>query len=777
MPCEAAGALLLIALCVDSGMTVPACAATYHLSPDGRDDAPGSRDRPWRTLEHASAQAMPGDTIVLGPGVYAGQLRPVRSGEVDAPITFRAQARRGAVLTGSAAGEYAAVLEGLSEIRLEGLAVRTSDPQGRWVRVSGCSRIVLDDIRMEDTGSSLGLWVTDSEDLTIRACELRLARAGSMARIEGSRRVLIEGCAFSRGGHDILLLQPDRSNSEFVLRGNVFHPGTCRGVLVDSVDRVLFEDNVVTRIFDGGRCANSNMQFFSSNSIFRFNRLFDTWGVYLLSLSTYRETLDFRGVRVYHNVFDDNSAIAVRALRTGRFGTASNSLFANNVFSRNDPWVSGRDVQITEDARGQADFAGNLFAGPVDVEQRLLTIEEAQGLAADDPAAGIFTGNIAAHPAFADPDAHNHAPAPGSPMIDGGAVLSHAVGDGSGSRLPVDDAHWFYDGYGIAAERGDLIVVGDWRREAIGVRVDLSESALELDRQISWRDGDRVWRGYGGAAPDLGGYQAGPSARPTVQIVAHAGSLRPDQPVRLEAVVRGNAQPASALWHFGDGSTATGFLVEHRFAEALDYPVRVEVTTRDGARLWGTDCLVVESEADDAAPLLHSTFGAEDEDWCIRWQCYRPAPAAHEIVPDGVSGGRSLHVHAPEDGGTLVAWTHPREWEIDRYPRVWMRYRIRPGTTLGVALEAFEPNIEERPVYLALTDLQQEVPQLPAGVQQLVADGQWHEISFDVRVMRSVYGDGLRVLKSLKVQAPERLRTRAGDEYWLDEVRIGRSQE
>ena len=322
---ESRGRLVwMLALFAAVGVAVPAGAATYYLAPDGDDAAEGSAEWPWATLEHACAVVGPGDTVMLAPGNYPGRLRPQHSGKVGAPIVFAAQSRRTALLTGltDAESDYAVQLEGLSDIQLQGLVIRTKDPRGRWVRIDRCERVVLDDLRMEDTDNALGLHITASRDLHISTCELRLARKGSMARIENCERVLIEGCSFTRGGHDVLLLLPDRTNRNFVLRGNVFHPTTCRGPLVDSVDRILFEDNVITRIFDGGRCASSNTQFFASDSIFRFNRLYSNWGSYLLSVSTYRDTLDFHGVRIYHNVFEGNSAVAVRALRSNRWETA-----------------------------------------------------------------------------------------------------------------------------------------------------------------------------------------------------------------------------------------------------------------------------------------------------------------------------------------------------------------------------------------------------------------------------------------------------------------------
>ncbi|MFW5867487.1 MAG: PKD domain-containing protein, partial [Armatimonadota bacterium] len=482
----------------------------------------------------------------------------------------------------------------------------------------------------------------------------------------------------------------------------------------------------------------------------------------------YRETLDFRGIRAYNNVFDDNAAIALRMLATNRHDTASDSIFANNVFSRNDPWGDSRDAQITEGGAEQVRYLSNLMTGMIEYEEELVEPSAAGGELGE-----MFVGIVTDAPGFADPETHDHTAGPGSPMRDGGMPLTRAVGDGSGRLLAVEDARWFFDGFGIAGEIGDAIVVGDDRREARVVSVGLEDDALELDRELSWTDGDAVTLRFGGDAPELGVYQEGADARPTVQVIAEPYRPRPGETVRLRAVLRGAIEAAEATWHLGDGGIAEGLEVEHRFEEAFDYPVRVQVRTADGRSRWGASCVLVEEPRDPRAPLLHSTFGPEDDEAWFRWQCYRPGRTDFSIVEDGITGGHSLNVRAPQDDATLVAWTHPREWEIDRYPSIFMRYRIEQGTPLGIALEAFSVAGEARLVHVAVTDDGEGLTLPPSGAQRLLADGQWHELTLDARVMREVFGEDLRMLKSLKVQRPPHRPAKEGAQYWLDEVVIG----
>lgn len=67
-------------------------AADYYLSANGDDANPGSKARPWRTLERASAAPLaPGDTLHLARGsAFLGTLKVRASGSAAAPIVVTA---------------------------------------------------------------------------------------------------------------------------------------------------------------------------------------------------------------------------------------------------------------------------------------------------------------------------------------------------------------------------------------------------------------------------------------------------------------------------------------------------------------------------------------------------------------------------------------------------------------------------------------------------------------------------------------------------------------
>lgn len=74
--------------------TRPAHAAvTYYVSPAGNDFGPGTASQPFRSMSHACAVVRPGDTVVVGDGVYEEAPLLLTSGTSTAPIVLRAQNR------------------------------------------------------------------------------------------------------------------------------------------------------------------------------------------------------------------------------------------------------------------------------------------------------------------------------------------------------------------------------------------------------------------------------------------------------------------------------------------------------------------------------------------------------------------------------------------------------------------------------------------------------------------------------------------------------------
>lgn len=87
--------LLVLAFCSFAG------AATYHVAIQGQDAAAGTEAAPWRTLQHAVDALKPGDTAVIGPGIYRERIELKRGGTAESPITLTAAPGARVVVTGA----------------------------------------------------------------------------------------------------------------------------------------------------------------------------------------------------------------------------------------------------------------------------------------------------------------------------------------------------------------------------------------------------------------------------------------------------------------------------------------------------------------------------------------------------------------------------------------------------------------------------------------------------------------------------------------------------
>jgi parallel beta-helix repeat protein len=103
-------------------------------------------------------------------------------------------------------------------------------------------------------------------------------------------------------------------------------------------------------------------------------------------------------------------------------------------------------------------------------------------------------------PLFEDAAAFNFSLQSISPLIGKGAILTWTTQAGSGDRVPVNDAGFFSDGFGIGS--GDLVVIGANRVKIVAV--DYVNQSLRVDRNINWNRDDAVSFPFAGSAPDMG---------------------------------------------------------------------------------------------------------------------------------------------------------------------------------------------------------------------------------------------------------------------------------
>ncbi len=73
----------------------------YFVAMDGLDTSPGTREDPFRTIQHAADLMQPGDICTVQGGTYRETVRPAASGEGDKPIVFRTFDDEAVVVSGA----------------------------------------------------------------------------------------------------------------------------------------------------------------------------------------------------------------------------------------------------------------------------------------------------------------------------------------------------------------------------------------------------------------------------------------------------------------------------------------------------------------------------------------------------------------------------------------------------------------------------------------------------------------------------------------------------
>lgn len=74
---------------------------TIYVDQAARGIGDGSQLHPFRTISQAAAIAMPGDEVLVAPGVYREEVSPVNAGTQRKPIVYRSAVSRGATITGA----------------------------------------------------------------------------------------------------------------------------------------------------------------------------------------------------------------------------------------------------------------------------------------------------------------------------------------------------------------------------------------------------------------------------------------------------------------------------------------------------------------------------------------------------------------------------------------------------------------------------------------------------------------------------------------------------
>ena len=528
-------------------------ACTHHVSPTAAAgttfDACTSAETPC-TLAAANAGARPGDVVCLAGGTYVGTaIAPAESGTAEAPIVFRAaDASMPPVIRGVTS---AILLQDVSFVEVDGVHVlgegltgmrrvtrffRFANADDCWIRNSTFrdafayvgSEVDVASARNRITGNTF----EDAPGPPFTADLDAETWPADSVEIRGDRTVL-EGNWFGDVSHIPVNVWVDRGHTT-VVRDNFIRNRLHAGVVLFSVEgatgRTLVEGN---RIHDSGALFETNpnsysrthttrrddsmargrqvsMQIVSTGVIFRRNDVAGGGrGLWITGYmnATIGAAIYTRNARLAHNTFAENLTSVVMANDLFMTHPFANLVIQNNLFRA--PVL--REVHIDSSTPDAQQFFSNGWT-PMETF-RLFSFTTERSLAETEAAqAPSWAGNVSIDPAFVDEAGRDYRLGEGSPAIDAASFLTtieEATPVEGGTTLRVADAWWFYDGWDIPGEVGDLVMTESGAVARV-TDADVAARTVTVSPAITITPGEGLTFAYTGSAPDLGAHERCP---------------------------------------------------------------------------------------------------------------------------------------------------------------------------------------------------------------------------------------------------------------------------
>jgi len=521
-------------LYIDGSLST-ACSGTYDVASRA---CGGGTQTAYQTFAAASEGAAPGTLFLIREGTYREVLHLAVSGSATAYVGYSAYDDETVVIAdvnSSESGEdYGPIwLDHVSYNLIRGLTVRGSVG---FLRAVDAHHNVIDACNFD--GSTLypsaskrgGLYFAGSHHNQL--INSRVFQGTDSLSLVHSDYNLIAGNTFELAGHDIFSIKCGSYN---VLRTNDFtNPNQklgsvfdCEGdtmswhgngdlvasmAILDATRRNVIEGNV----FHGSQAyystsGGNGIQYAGQDGIVRRNVFYAT-NVGLAMQHYPDEALYVHGTRVYHNVFHANYCAGIALRGPDGEGRIADNEYLNNILWDNQGWdgdcsgVSPAQILYRSSMIGHRwrrnDIASSLGNTIIRAEFGSEYMLSAFG------EASVFESTLEVDPAFTNADDHDYTLSVGSPLDDAGDFLTTIVSaSGSGSIIQVDDAGYFYDGFGIEGERGDVVQLEGQTETATIMAVDYATNTVTVDRPLTWTSGLGLGLRFDGVAPNIGAFE------------------------------------------------------------------------------------------------------------------------------------------------------------------------------------------------------------------------------------------------------------------------------
>ena len=412
----------------------------------GDDGNPGtSSSAPFRTIQKAADESGPGTLVHVAPGIYAERVVLKYSGEPGAPVRFRSDVPRAAILDGTGIatdGDGGLFhVSRLSHVEVSGFHLRRSSGSGVFVYSSTDVRIL--DNSTHDTFSS-GIKARRCDELLVHGNEIRLAVNGgseecltvaNCTRFEVCHNRVHDGPGLYQGGEGI-----DVKDSS--AHGSVHHNEVYD--LPKDYDPAVHEDAEVGIYVDAYAAGN-----YLCDVDVHSNVVSASVGIAVGS----EEGGHTDSVRVYDNVVHDcySTGIQITNWVTPNTGPKTNISIVNNTVHRcghmSGSWPVGNGIYVESRHPEDGGFVirNNVVSGNLEFQIRVRAEASARttvshnlvdgylGYTAEDV---LGSDVVQGDPLFVDAANGDYRLQDGSPAIDAGTFLDAPAFDADGNPRP-----------------------------------------------------------------------------------------------------------------------------------------------------------------------------------------------------------------------------------------------------------------------------------------------------------------------------------------------------
>jgi hypothetical protein len=435
----------------------------------------------YKTLPAGLVVAQPGDVVLLRTGIY-GQLCPTVSGLPGNPITIKNYPQEDARIV-NLSDTVALWVIHQSDLSIEGLTVENVLGFGRVERSTRITIQGLNFMNAGARGTTGGLKFVRSTYNRVLNTVFKEGNDSILLQ-DNSDYNLVEKNTFITARHSLMSIRCSNFN---MIRNNTFaNPRQkaveiydCEGISdaphrLNATKRNVFEGNSFTETAAADREYRYNaIQHGAQQTIVRHNIFRNCEGGGVNYQHYLDESIYVYGNRLYNNTFYNNRCYAV----IGNSGFTSryyDNRVVNNLFYKNND-CDGRGGQTR----------------------------------IDDPREVILINNALAitDPQFVDERNNDFHLMSSSPYIDKGVFVTKTTAAGNGKSLRVVDAGYFYDGFGIPGETGDLIQLEGQSIQARIIAIDYASNILTLDQSLTWKKDQGVHLAFSGNSPDMGAFE------------------------------------------------------------------------------------------------------------------------------------------------------------------------------------------------------------------------------------------------------------------------------